>query len=241
VALEQVGVATATVPATFDDTSGLLQITPPAALVPDDSYVVHWPSLRGIDTATLGKSSDLTFTAGSETDVSPPTFAGITSVSWDVSRNRDSCNGSIDQRYVFTLGLGAAADDGGRDSLTVLVFQTAGPTVDANAPSPVLVQRIPPDGQSVQVSSAIGDAVGHVCFAAIVRDLTLKPSPSGPPVCIDTVAPPFFYGCAAIQGRGPRGVPTAAVVVFGIALARRARRRTQDRSVPAAGHGGGDR
>jgi hypothetical protein len=228
-----------TVPATFDDTSGLLQITPPMPLTPGDAYVVHWPTLRGIDTATLGSTADLSFTAGSEEDVTPPTFDGITSVTWDVSRTSDSCTGSIDQRYVFTLGLGTAADDGGRDSLTLLVFQTAGSTVDASAPAPVLVQRIPPAGQDAQVTTTVGSGVGHICFAAIVRDLTLKVSTSGSPVCVDTVAPPFFYGCGTAPARGTRG-GLVAFSVAAFALARRARRRPRGRSAPA-GQGRGDR
>jgi hypothetical protein len=227
------------VPATFDDTSGLLQITPPMPLTPGDAYVVHWPALRGIDTATLGSTMNLSFTAGSEQDVSPPTFDGITSVTWDVSRNSDSCTGSIDQRYVFTLGLGTAADDGGRDSLTLLVFQTSGSTVDASAPTLVLVQRIPPSGQAAQVTTTLGSGLGHICFAAIVRDLTLKASTSGSPVCVDTVEPPFFYGCGAATGRGARG-GLVALSVAAFALARRKRRRSRGRSA-RAGQGRGDR
>lgn len=237
VVLEHPAGVETTVAATFDDTSGLLQMTPPMPLVPGDSYTVHWPALRGIDTATLGNTSDPTFTAGSEADVSSPTFAGITSASWDVSRESDACNSTIDQRYVFKLGLGAAADDGGRDSLTLLVFQTSGPSVDSSAPVQVLVQRIPPDGQEVEVTTDV--TVGHICFAAIVRDLTLKESTSGAPVCVDTVSPPFFYGCGVAPARGARGVGTVAFVAAALALARRTRRRKRVHAVPAGqGRGG---
>ncbi len=236
VVLEHPAGVDTTVPATFDDTSGLLQITPPMPLVPGDSYTVHWPALRGIDTATLGNTSNLTFTTGTEADVSPPTFAGITSVSWDVSRESDACNSTIDQRYVFNLGLGAAADDGGRDSLTLLVFQTSGPSLDSSAPVQVLVQRIPPDGQGVAVTTDV--TVGHICFAAIVRDLTLKESTSGAPVCVDTVSPPFFYGCGVAPARGARGVEIAFAMAA-LALARRTRRRTRRLAGPAGqGRGG---
>jgi hypothetical protein len=208
------------VPATFDATEGLLQVTPPAPLTPGDSYVVHWPSLRGIDTATLGASSDLHFTAGSTVDTSPPTFAGLSSVSWDVSRDSDSCDGQVEERYVFHLGLGAAADDGGRDGLTLVVFETTGPDVDSSAPLPVLVQRIPAEGDGVTISRT--DLVGHVCFAAIVKDLTSKVSTSGDPVCVDTVAPPFFYGCTTTPGQKSCD-PWAAALLAAIAVARRAR------------------
>lgn len=237
VVLEHPAGVDTTVPAQFDDTSGLLQITPPMALVPGDSYTVHWPALRGIDTATLGKTSNLTFTAGSEADVSPPTFAGVTSVAWDVSRESDPCNSAIDQRYVFNLGLGAATDDGGRDSLTLLVFQTSGPSVDSSAPAPVLVQRIPPEGQGVQVTTDV--TVGHICFAAIVRDLTLKASTSGPPMCVDTVSPPFFYGCGVAPVHDARDLGMVAFSAAALGLARRVRRRTRGPSAPAGQGGGG--
>lgn len=240
VSLEQVGVGTMTVPATFDDTSGILEITPPGRLSAGQAYVVHWPALRGLDTATLGTTLDLTFTAGSTEDVAPPTFAGITSVSWNVSRESDSCSNSIDQRYIFDLALGAAADDGGRDSLTLLVFETSGPAVDGSAPSQVLVQRIPPAGQDAEVTMTVVSGVGHVCFTAIARDLTLKTSQSAPPVCVDTVAPPFFYplSCAAAPPRGDRGVGAIALAGVGLALARRARRRRSRSASP--GQGGGE-
>jgi hypothetical protein len=213
---------------TFNAAEGLLQATPVSPLSPGTSYVVHWPALRGIDTATLGSKEDLRFTAGTSDDTSPPTFAGITSVSWDVSRDVDSCTNDVEERYVFSLGLGAAADDGGRDALTLVVLQTSGPGVDADAPVPVLVQRIPPAGQGVTVTST--DLVGHVCFAAIVQDLTAKVSTSGAPVCVDTVAPPFFYSCAVGVGRrsgGAAWLTTAAA--FAVLTARRARPRARGR------------
>ena len=240
VELEQVGVATSTVPATFDDTSGLLQIVPPNGLVAGASYVVHWPALRGLDTATLGSTFDLNFTAGSAVDVVAPTFAGIASMSWDVSRDSDSCTNSVEQRYVFSLALAPAADDGGRDSLTLLVFQTSGPALEGGTPAQALVERIPPTGQSAQVATTIGSGVGHICFTAIVRDLTLKTSPSGPPVCVDTVAPPFFYGCGVLTGRRARGGFGVALGVAVLGLAARARRRSRGRSTPA-GQGLGGR
>ncbi len=222
------------VPATFDPTSGLLQVTPSMLLTPLDSYVVHWPALRGIDTATLGSGGELHFTAGTTADTMVPTFAGLSSVSWNVSRQTDSCTNDIDERYVFNLGLGAAADDGGRDSLTLLVFQTAGPEVDANAATPVLVQRIPPDGQGVTITTTV--QVGHVCFAAIVRDLTMKVSTSGAPVCVDTVSPPFFYSCALSPGR-PSTSDAAALIALALAAVGAGRRASRS-TPPRRGRGG---
>ncbi len=232
VTMDQVHMGSAVVtgqawPATFDQTQGMLQVTPPAPLTPGDTYVIHWPALRGIDTATLGTTFDLHFTAGTTPDTAPPTFAGISSVSWDVSRETDSCTSRIEERYVFDLGLGAAADDGGRDSLTLLVFQTSGPGVDASSPAPVLVRRIPPVGAGVTITSTV--QVGHVCYAAIVQDLASHVSTSGAaPVCVDTVAPPFFYGCDVARGGRPGGAELLCAAVLALTGARRGRiRRTR--------------
>jgi MYXO-CTERM domain-containing protein len=229
IGFEHVGMGTSGVSSqsvTFDATSGILQITPPTPLLPGDSYVVHWPALRGIDTATLGRTMNQNLTAGSEADMLPPTFEGLTSISWDVSRTQDSCTSAIDERYVFDLGIGDAADDGGRDSLTLIVFQTSGPTLEASARTQVLAQRIPPPGQHVQVTSSIGNAVGHICFAAIVRDLTLKVSFSGAPLCVDTVAPPFFYGCGVAPAKAGSDTGVAAMGLLAVAMGRLARKRT---------------
>jgi hypothetical protein len=224
------------VPAQFDSTEGMLQVTPPDPLTPGDQYVIHWPALRGIDTATLGGTMDQHFTAGPSADMAPPSFGGISGVTWDVSRESDSCTGHIEDRYVFKLGLGAASDDGGRDLLTLLVFETDGPGVEAGSPSPVLVQRIPPDGQGATVTSTV--QVGHICFAAIVRDLTMKVSTSGAPVCVDTVAPPFFYSCqTAIAASGTHragrnaggGLLAGLSLVSAVALRRVSRRKERAR------------
>jgi hypothetical protein len=214
----------------FNAAEGLLQATPLSLLTPNTAYVIHWPALRGIDTATLGTTMNLHFTSGTTEDLSPPTFGGITSVSWDVSRENDSCTNQVDERYVFDLGIGDAADEGGRDSLTLIVFQTSGPGVDASAPLPVLVQGIPPVGQGVTVTST--DLVGHVCFAAIVQNLAGHVSTSGAPMCVDTVAPPFFYSCGVAQGLGSRRshrLPAAAIVTAAAALILFGRRRSKGR------------
>ncbi len=227
VQLEHVGVDTQPVAATFDAAEAMLSVAPPAPLVAGDSYVIHWPGLRGLDTANLGTGLDQHLRAAASPDVDPPTFDGITGLAWDVTRERDACSGSIDERYAFDLSLGEAADDGGRDSLTLLVFRTAGPRLAPGAREQVLLQRIPAAGQTVRVSSAVDHAVGHVCFAAIARDLTGKVSSGGVEKCVDTASPPFFYGCAtALPGSAGDGQwLAAAVLALVIALSRRGRRR----------------
>ncbi|MGH7436981.1 MAG: hypothetical protein ACRENE_15010, partial [Polyangiaceae bacterium] len=61
---DDAGVAAGTavpVTVTFDQAEGLLQATPMAPLMPGTPYVVKWPSLRGLDTATLGTSASTHF------------------------------------------------------------------------------------------------------------------------------------------------------------------------------------
>jgi hypothetical protein len=232
VAIEHVGADTQAVTATFDAAEGILSVVPPTPLVPGDRYVVHWPGLRGLDTATLGAGADQHLQAGVSDDTKAPTFAGLTGVAWDVTREKDACTDAIDERYVFDLELGAAADDASRDFLTLLVFQTAGPKVTPGSPQPVLVQRVPPAGATARLSSVVDRVEGHVCFAAIVRDLTGQVSTGGGEVCVDTVSPPFFYGCAVASGRRselPAGAGAGALVgVIAIAVARRRARRGAD-------------
>ncbi len=189
------GEAPISVKGNFDATEGMLSVDPPEALVSGKSYSVSWPRLRGFGTANLGRGKDVSFRVGAGSDEAPPMFAGVRAVDWDVTRDQDDCTDRLERRYVFDIELEPASDDGGRDSLMLVVFQTRGPGL--SAPKPVSVRRLPAEGQPVTVRQTIDDGAGEVCFAAIVRDLTGKASASGArEVCIETVEPPFFEGCA---------------------------------------------
>ncbi len=100
------------------------------------------------------------------------------------------------------------------------MFQTFGPGLDA--PAPVEVRAIPP-GNTVRVTRTVDETTGHVCFAALVRDLTGKTSASADrTVCADTIKPPFFYGCrvAGGGGTGDAGWLGLALAVFAFAWRR---------------------
>ena len=91
----------------------------------------------------------------------------------------------------------------------------------------MLSTPMPDAGKDATVKLSVGDATGHVCFAAIARDLTGKISSSGSQtVCVDTTAPPFFRGCAVAPagGRGAAGETFAAVVLLSLAAVARRRR-----------------
>jgi hypothetical protein len=204
----------------FDSTQGLLTIRPPEPLAPGAHYVVRWPALRGVTSSALGTSKDVRFTAGQGPDQSAPRFAGLSSLRWDVRREHSDCTDSIEERYRFTLAAGESEDDGGRASLSLVVFQTAGPGI--TSPRPILTRAMPAAGETVTVELPIDDGVGHVCFAAVARDLADRTSGGGDhEVCVDTVRPPFFLGCSYGRGSGGGGVLAVAALLL---LRRRARR-----------------
>jgi len=199
---------------TWVATEGMLSITPPTPLVSGDKYIVKWPGLRGLNSANLGRGKDISFRVGGE-DKQAPKFAGLTGIEWDVEREKDTCTDMVEDRYVFNVDVGLAEDDGGRESLTLLVFQTSGSAPSVGAPSPILVQRIPNAGEKLRIVRAVDRGVGKVCFAAITRDLTGKVSSSSGETCVDTVEPPFFYGCHA--GR-THGTPASDYAIFGVTI-----------------------
>jgi hypothetical protein len=229
VVLEQVGVGPQTGTATFEANEGLLSLAPDQPLVANASYTIAWPALRGLTTAALGKGGTVRFAAGLADDVETPRFTGVQSIAWDVERPTDDCTDSPDDRYWFDLGLGEADDDGGRDRLTLVVFQTAGPNLVVGSPQQVLITRLPESGKPARVHRSIDSAVGHVCFAALVRDSLGRISASADrEVCTTTVRPPFFYGCAVcrrgLTGHEPglRGARAVSwIVILFLALARR--------------------
>lgn len=202
---------------------GVLSITPSTPLASSELYRVRWPGLRGIATASRGRGKDIEFETGATEDVELPVFDGISGLEWDVERETDPCTDAQEERYVFDVEVPDASDDGGRESLTLLVFQTRGPDVDPKSPRPVLVSRLPAAGKTVRVSQTIDDGVGEVCFAGVVRDLTGKVSGGGNRErCVETVEPPFFYGCAIGRTAGQSGVAGwLLTLVLGLVCRRR--------------------
>ena len=223
VTLQRDGFPADTVTPSWNGAERILSITPPEGLVAGDEYTVTWPRLRGIGTASKGRDAEVTFTVGDSGDTETPKFRGLTGIDWDIDRESDDCTDSLEERFVFDLDLTSATDDGGAESLQLLVFQTRGPRVGSEgAPEAILVTKLPTDGD-VRVKRTIGDGTGRVCFAAIVRDLTGKVSASASEeVCTKTIPPPFFQGCSVGRDGSPRSWMLAAV---GLVAALRRRRR----------------
>ena len=190
-------------------------LTPPDSLLPLAAYTVHWPELRGTTSGGKGLGRKVAFTTGAGPDTTAPSFAGATKVVWDWVREDDDCTDKIEDRLAFDVSLGEAADDGGRDSLTLVLSQTQGPLL-TTGPRQIFIGALPPPGQPAHVSLAVGSAVGRICFAALVRDLTDKISGGGDQeACVKTTEPPFFNGCAvATQGRRGSGLWLAALALL---------------------------
>ena len=204
----------------FDPTEVRLDVTPTEPLVAGGEYVVRWPSLRGLNAAAPGHGGEAHFTAGTADDTESPSFAGVTKVRWDVEREQNECTDELEERYVFDIVLGDVSDDGGRDGLTLLLFQTSGSGAKGMT-VPVSTRAIPPAGAMAQVKLPTRNSVGHVCFAALVRDTADFVSQSGAAeACVDTVAPPFFRGCS-VAGPASGAAATFAVLALLALLARR--------------------
>jgi hypothetical protein len=213
-----------TLPATWDPTEQLLQVTPAAPLLPSSVYEIRWPALRGLNAAAPGLGDTAQFTTGLSDDVVAPSFAGVTGLAWDLERVTDDCTDEQVERFVFDIPLGAASDDGGTSGLTLMLFQTKGPQV-GNTPTPIPARAWPKDGKQAQVKLATDVAVGEICFAGIVRDMTGAVSNSGDvEACVHTTAPPFFRSCS-VGGGGARSSDLLASLALAAWLLRRRMRQ----------------
>lgn len=194
------GGETVSVEGDWDPSQGILTLKPSQPFSAEGRYGIAWPALRGRMT-DAGRGLQTTFSVTATLDAENPAFAGIAAVTWDHDRRTNDCTDALESRLAFDLSFGDARDDGGRENLSVVVFQTRGPKLGAN-PKQVTTAVLPNVGRDLRVSLAVDDAVGDLCFAALVRDLAGHTSASADKeICVKTVAPPFFSGCAVAPGR----------------------------------------
>ena len=210
--------------ARFDSGERRLIVDAPG-LDPNTRYTLAWPALRGLSTAGHGSTKTVSFSTGDALDAMPPAFEGITRLDWDLVHPRDECTDDLEPRLRFDFAFGSASDDGGTESLELLLFQTKGTAAREDAPRFVASRALPPKSRT-SVDLTVADATGEVCFAAMVRDLVGNVSPTGNDTrCVRTTAPPIFYGCAFGAGSVPPApYASLAVVLFGALLGRRSRR-----------------
>jgi hypothetical protein len=209
-------------PGVFWDATEVFLSVRPDLLEADADYEITWPPLRGLNAAAPGAGGTASFHTAFTSDTEPPTFPGVVGLSWDLERVQNDCVDELVERFVFDIELGAATDDGGTDGLTLLLFQTKGPQITGDGmPLPGRAWR----GTHTQVKLAKEDAVGEICFAAIVRDTTGQVSQSGSvTACVHTTDPPFFRGCS-VAGGGDRNDGVVSVLALAAALGCTLRRR----------------
>jgi hypothetical protein len=193
---------------------------PNGELRPNTKYTVTWPGLStGGTRPRRGDGATVTFTVGATRDDSLPKFAGATGVIWDFEREFDNCSDTESERYLFKLSFGAPSYSGGEGLLSVIAFQTQGPTLNRDdngrpAPEEVHTQRYT-GKNTVTVTRPVADAVGKACFSVMMA------APSGLPsggrekeVCTTTERPPFFDGCQLSS----HGRPTRSPLFIGMLL-----------------------
>jgi hypothetical protein len=211
-----------------DEAEGLLRATPVEPLVAG-SYAVEWPALRGPATGA-GRSKTIEFSVVAAIDQAPPSFDGLQSVAWDLAREKDPCTDAPEDRYVFDFVLGTASDDAGPGHLALLVFETEHPrSGPSTPPKQIGIYALPDDGVLHVPRSARRS--GKSCFAAVTRDLVGFVSAGGHrEVCVETIEPPWFEGCALAPGRSHGSASVVGVLVLvGVVRRRRGSRGTRAR------------
>jgi hypothetical protein len=214
----------------YDEADAMLRATPAEPLGPG-YHELSWPGLRSLTGAGVGRGRTTGFFVQAAADQAPPTFRGLTDITWDLSRDRDPCLDELDDRFVFELTLGSANDDAGVELLAVHVFATQDPASGSDEPARVALRAFPESGK-LEVRRAANDA-GKTCFAAVVQDLLGNVSGGGErEVCIKTKKPPFFDGCS-VAGAGGPGTGSAALLLLLVSFSR-LRRGARGAPRPAA-------
>lgn len=207
----------------YDEADSMLRATPVQPLAAGPHEVV-WPGLRGVSASGgVGRGRTTDFNVSGLADATPPSFAGLSAVEWDLARDRDPCLDRLDDRFVFQLRVGPGSDDAGTESLSLLVFETHDPGAPHQGePSRVGVQAWPSHGV-VEIRRSAQHA-GRTCFAAVLQDLVGNVSGGGErEVCVKTQAPPFFDGCSvgSAQLRSRSSALGSALGLLGLAWLRR--------------------
>jgi hypothetical protein len=208
----------------YDDADSMLRATPDGPLS-NGHFQLVWPALRGVGGGGVGRGKSVGFSVGGALDATPPVFAGLSDITWDLARDRDPCLDRLEDRFVFTLKVGEASDDSGLELLSLLVFETRDPSAPHQTePSRVGIRAWPAHG-AIEVRRPAKKA-GETCFAAVTQDLVGSVSGSGErEVCVKTQKPPFFDGCAvaALGTKAPGGAGDHWLLLIGLAWLRRGR------------------
>lgn len=213
------------VESSFDEAESVLRAIP---LAPLDAghYELAFPGLRGVGSGGVGLGKRVRFFVQNTRDAAPPRFAGLGALDWDLARDRDPCVDSLEDRFVFTLGLGEASDDAATELLAVLVFETRDPSRAGQLDPVQIALRGMPVSRELEVRRA-AESAGKTCFAAVLQDLAGNLSDGADKqVCVATKQPPFFEGCALVRPplAGSPAWPWAALAAAVTATCARQRR-----------------
>jgi len=205
---------------TYDEAEVLLRAVPLSPL-PAGKYTATFPALRGASSGP-GLGRQISFVVAGPFDEAPPTFAGVRSVTWDLSSETDPCTDTLEDRLYFDFELGAATDDAATSLLAVLVFETEHPgSSSSTPPQQIDIQPLPANGKLRVFRPA--SSAGKRCFAAVTRDLVGFVSGGGnAEVCEETIEPPWFEGCSVSRTRSASTAGWLLFIAF-LALGRRAR------------------
>lgn len=207
----------------YDEADAMLRATPAEPLGPG-YHELSWPGLRSLTGAGVGRGRTTGFFVQAAADQAPPTFRGLTDITWDLSRDRDPCLDRLEDRFSFELSLGEASDDAASALLAVQVFETRDPAASDAGPTRVALRAWPENGKLELRRPA--NKAGKTCFAAVVQDLVGNVSGGGErEVCAKTKKPPFFDGCSIARSQSSSLTSLWLLLALGAWSCRRGARR----------------
>ena len=177
---------------------------------PGATYTVRWPALRGLNAAAPGTGGQAALHGRRGDRRRAARVRRRRRARPGISlRQTNDCTDSIEERFVFDLDLGAATDDGGRDGLTLMLFQTSGPAASGGVGAGARARPAargearagrPADGRRRRTTSA------SRAWSA-TRPARSRTAPIGE-ACVDTTAAPLLprlqRGAARTPGRRRR-------------------------------------
>ena len=209
--------------ARFDPTEVLLSVTPTEPLVAGGAYVVRWPSLRGLNASAPGYGGEAHFTAGTADDTAVAELRGRHRGRVGPRARAERLHG----RARGTLRLRHRARRRQRRRRPRRADAAAVPDVrlgrDGDDACRCRRARSRPRARPRRSSCRRAISVGHVCFAALVRDTDETSSRrAAPPRPAWTRSPRPSSAAAAspVPHRARRAAPFAALALLAL-LARR--------------------
>lgn len=203
----------------WDDLSATF--TPATELEPRSPYYVR------VSVAATGQYLNFEFNTGDDRDRSGPSFGGLSDLDWSHQTDEwlfDNCHISSGEGIVFNLTFPEASDDGPREELCYMVYQTSGPGVSGST----LRARVRYPDDDLTLMLPAGDGEGDICFRVEARDLIGRVDGNRREQCVEAVVGAIFDDACSVAGAAPRAtgptVPLLVLLFLGVVLRRRTRR-----------------